>query len=356
MEAQDLILALLWTWWRKEMTKIKISFSKTLVAASRIPRVRDCHHLRQEEALALFLVALIQWTLWHTWDQMLVKTTTEEAQQLSTNALPQHQLLMIESQSTTNLVQVLAKITTRDNLLSRITTHRLGQISNPQALKWCQMKGSKTRISRITISTFMTVLNPKTPKIMINNINSRTLSLVWIPSKKMFNKTMAKQQNNKIQMSRLAFTWRIIWLCVESKSKETIENSSWILKVRSSTWTGNLSVPPMQTNLRSFKKTPLKINSSNNKMTSWITAWRWEVILSSMPREISTICKINTKTTCKCSRIIKRKWCSWTTMMMINRRIKIMCSMITRIMAKIINRYDLIYVWELRFCAKLIYD
>lgn len=185
----------------------------------------------------------------------------------------------------------------------------------------------------------MTVLNPPKTPTTHNKINSiRTLSLVWIHNKRC-SKLTARQQSNRIQMSRLVFIWRTIWLCVESKLKEMTENSSWILRVRSLTWMGSLSELLMPTNLRSFKKTLRKINSSNNKMMSWTTAWRWVVIHSNMPREISTTCKISTRATCKCSRIIKRRWCSWTMMKMIN-QIKIMCSMKTPIMAKIINKYD----------------
>lgn len=181
----------------------------------------------------------------------------------------------------------------------------------------------------------MTVLNPKMP-MMANKINSiKTPSQVWIHSRR-FNKMTVRQLSNKIQMSKLVFIWRIIWSCVESKLKEMTENFSWILRVKFLTWMGSLSELLMQTNLRSFKKTLRKINSSNNKTMSWTTAWRWVVILFNMHREISTTCKISTRTIC--SRIIKRKWCSWTMMKMIN-QIKIMCSTM-EIMAKITNKYD----------------
>ena len=59
MGAQDLILALHWIWWRKVIFKTKI-ISRTLEEVSRIPRVKDCHHLKQEEVSAPFPVALIQ--------------------------------------------------------------------------------------------------------------------------------------------------------------------------------------------------------------------------------------------------------------------------------------------------------
>lgn len=182
----------------------------------------------------------------------------------------------------------------------------------------------------------MTVLNPKMP-MMDNKISSnKTPSQVWIHSRR-FNKMTARLLSNRIQMSKLVCIWKIIWLCVESRLKVMTGNFSWTLRVRSLTWMGSLSELQMPTNLRSYKKTHSKINnSSNNKTMSWTTAWRWVAIRFNMPREISTTCKINTRTIC--SRIIKRKWCSWTMMKMIN-QIKIMLSMMET-MAKITNKYD----------------
>lgn len=103
---QDLILVLLWTWWRREILKIS-----QILEVSRIPRVKDCHHLRPEEVSAPFLVALIQSTHWLTWDLMLDKITIGEI--LLTNVPLQHRLPTIESQLITSLARIHAITKTR---------------------------------------------------------------------------------------------------------------------------------------------------------------------------------------------------------------------------------------------------